>query len=96
MSWWISSQNTTFSYENDEIPIFDYTCTRKINALTTADAVLRALLTQITPVDEKLTMDSDIYVSAFLQNLPVTDKCIAEIQKAQEQNPEFEAVEQTC
>ena len=64
------------------------------NALTTADAVLRALLAQITPVDEKLTMDSDIYVSAVLQNVPVTDKCIAEIQKAQEQNTAFKTVEQ--
>ena len=50
-------------------------------ALTTAHALSRALLTQTTPADEQLTADSDIYVSVILQNLPVTDKCPAEIQK---------------
>ena len=44
--------------------------------LTTADALSRAPLTQITSADEQLTMDSDIYVSAVLQNLPITDKCL--------------------
>ena len=51
-------------------------------ALTTADALSRAPLTQTTPADKQLTVDSDIYVSAVLQNLPVTDKRLAEIQKA--------------
>ena len=55
-------------------------------ALTTADALSRAPLTQTTPADEQLTADSDIYVSVVLQNLPVTDKRLVEIQKAQEQD----------
>ena len=65
-------------------------------ALTTADALSRAPLTQTTPADEQLTADSDIYVSVILQNLPVTDKCPAEIQNAQEQDAVCEAVKQTC
>ena len=65
-------------------------------ALTTADALSRAPLTQTTLADEQLTVDSDIYVSAVLQNLPVTDKRLAEIQKAQEQDAVCEAVKQTC
>ena len=65
-------------------------------ALTTADALSRAPLTQTTPADEQLTVDSDIYVSVVLQNLPVTDERLAEIQKAQEQDAVCEAVKQTC
>ena len=38
--------------------------------LTTADALSRAPLTQTTQADEQLTVDSDIYVSAVLQNHP--------------------------
>ena len=64
--------------------------------LTTADALSRAPLTQTTQADEQLTVDSDIYVSAVLQNLPVTDKRLVEIQKAQEQDSVCEAVKQTC
>ena len=65
-------------------------------ALTTADALSRTPLTQTTLADEQLTVDSDIYVSAVLQNLHVTDKCLAEIQNAQEQDTVCEAVKQTC
>ena len=65
-------------------------------ALTTVDALSRALLTQTISADEQLTMDSDFYVSAVLQNLPVTDKRLAEIQKAQEQDAVCKAVKQTC
>ena len=43
-------------------------------ALITADALSRAPLTQASQADEQLSVDSDIYVTAILQNLPVTDK----------------------
>ena len=49
---------------------------------TTTDALSRVPLTQTTQADEQLTVDSDIYVSTVLQNLPVTDKRLIEIQKA--------------
>ena len=65
-------------------------------ALATADALSRAPLTLTLSADEQLTIDSDIYVLAVLQNLPVSDKCLAEKQKAQEQDAVCEAVKQTC
>ena len=61
-------------------------------ALITAYALSRAPLTQASQADEQLSVDSDIYVTAILQNLPVTDKHLIEIQQAQEQDTVCEAV----
>ena len=52
--------------------------------LITADALSRAPLTQISPADQQLITDSDIYVAAVLQNLPVIEKHLTEIKQAQE------------
>ena len=74
-------KHTTLPCVNDEIPIFLITHVLGKD-LTTADALSRVPLTQTTQADEQLTVNSVIYVSAALQNLPVTDKCLVEIQKA--------------
>ena len=65
-------------------------------ALITADALSRAPLTQASQADEQLSVDSDIYVTAILQNLLVTDKHLIEIQQAQEQDTVCGAVKQAC
>ena len=65
-------------------------------ALLTADALSRAPLLQTLPADQQLLIDSDIYVTAILQNLPVTDKRLTEIKKAQEQDAVCETVKQAC
>ena len=65
-------------------------------ALLTADALLRAPLSQELPADQQLRIDSDIYVSAILQNLPVTDKRLTEIKKVQELDALCETVKQAC
>ena len=45
-------------------------------ALLTADALSRTPLLQTLPADQQLLINSDIYVTAILQNLPVTDKSL--------------------
>ena len=65
-------------------------------ALLTADALSRAPLLQTLPADQQLLIDSEIYVTAILQNLPVTDKRLTEIKKAQEQDAVCETVKQAC
>ena len=65
-------------------------------ALLTADALSRAPLLQTLPADQQLLINSDIYVTAILQNLSVTDKRLTEIKKAQEQDTVCETVKQAC
>ena len=64
--------------------------------LIAADTLSRAPLTQISPADQQLIAESDIYIAAVLQNLPVTDKRLTEIKQAQEQDTVCEAVKQAC
>ena len=65
-------------------------------ALLTADALSRAPLSQELPADQQLRINSDIYVSAILQNLPVTDKRLTKIKKAEELDALCETVKQAC
>ena len=81
-----SSQSTTILHEDDEITILNSAHTIPGKALISADALSRTPLTQVSQAEEQLSVDSDIYVTAILQNLPVTDKCLIEIQQAQEQD----------
>ena len=56
----------------------------------------RAPLSQTLPADQQLIINFDIYVSAILQNLPVTKKRLTEIKKAQELDAVCETVKQAC
>ena len=64
--------------------------------LSTADALSRAPLADITPQDKKLQEDVYLYVNQVIESLPLTDVCREEIRKHQEEDEVCSQIKQFC